>query len=53
MTENFTQLCGHGGREPAALSHSGGHEMSKKERIVRYTDKKLREMQNRGEDMRS
>jgi hypothetical protein len=35
---------------PAGLFHSGGHEMSRKERIVRYTDKELENMQMHGQD---
>ena len=35
---------------PAGLFHSGGLEMSRKERIVRYTDKELESMQGHGQD---
>ena len=35
---------------PAGLFHSGGLEMSRKERIVKYTDKELENMRMHGQD---
>ncbi|MEI6757936.1 MAG: BrnA antitoxin family protein [Chlorobium sp.] len=46
---SFIPSFGHGEKKPAELYHSGGHDMARKERIVKRTDKELRAMQERGE----